>query len=94
VVAQLGIEETVEPTIELVGSPRGFRSQITRIGSVVEEGIRQLHEEIKALNTRVTSLQGALSPQVLEVVKKILKTITGLSDQMKTEHTALLEKLT
>jgi hypothetical protein len=94
IVTQLGIEETLQPTIELVKSPKRFGNQITKICSVTEEKIRELNEEIKSLNVRLISLQGALSPHVSEVVKRILKTITGLANQMRSEHTELLERLT
>jgi hypothetical protein len=94
IVTQLGIEEMIQPTMELVESPKGFGNQISRICSVTEEGIGRLYDEIRSLKSRLIGLRGMLSPEVSEVVKKILRTITGLSDQMQAEHETLLERLT
>jgi hypothetical protein len=94
ILQQLGIEETIQPTIELVHNPSEFGRQITRICGINQQRIDEMREEIENLRKELAQVRTTLSPQVSEVLKRMLSAITGLSHQLQTEHESLIQRLT
>jgi cob(I)alamin adenosyltransferase len=93
IAGQLRIDESFKPAIELVRSPADFGRRITRICAITESSVQELREEIEALRKRLGQVQSTLSPEVADLVTRILGTIEGLSRQMHAEHEELIARL-
>jgi hypothetical protein len=93
ILRQFGDAEVWPPAIELVQSPLDFGKQLERLCALNETGVRELRTENGALKAKVAAVQSTISPDVSQMVHKILGAISGLSDEMGTQYHELLARL-
>ena len=91
-------EEKCRPALELSSDKGEFSRYISEVCAIQEKGVHALNEELSTTKEQLEEAQQQLedrtiSKDVAAIVKRILAALDNVSQQMASEHNALISKL-
>ena len=99
VLKNFGDGRAVRPVSEIMADSTEFANYITEICQMQEKGIKKLNHDLDAMTAKLDDANEQLrsrsvSKEVAEMVQKVLASLKTVSEEMASQHTALISKLT
>lgn len=99
VLKNFGNGRAVRPVSEMISDSTEFANYITEICQMQEQGIKKLNRDLDAMTTKLDDANEQLksrsvSKEVVEMVQKVLASLKSVSEEMASQHSALISKLT